>query len=318
MALKALGAKRVITGPGDMGAALVGSARSVEVVAVTDHHGAALTMAVSGQIADRGVDVIVVIGGDGTLADVAAGLAGRADPPVICGIGSGSVSAGQLVTCALAEVDQLDRQRLEPRLVPALVAAHRGQSVLAFNDVVLGTTLVGTLAGSLRDLDAVAYLEGRRRPARPRAIGQTGTVVKRTGSSGGPDDGDGGVVIARGRSVAGIVAGFTSAAYIGQAVTGGVCLGSWVGLPAGCVVSDVPLARAELSRASVAAMRSVRSAYASLDVGHRLVIEGVRSNAVLLADGNPRAVVQDGDRVEVTVRPDAVRVFRPVRKSVGR
>ncbi len=313
MALKALGATRVITGPGDMGAALIDPTHwAVEVIAVPDHGGAAQTMALSRGMADREVAVIVAIGGDGTLADVAAGIVGRPDAPAVCGIGSGSVSAGQLVTCTIADLGQLDRRRLEPRPTPALVATHRGKSAFAFNDVILGTTLVGTFEGRLRDLDAVAYLEGQRRPGRPRTIGQAGTVVTRTGGPGELDAEAAGMVITRGRLVGGVVVGFTSPAYVGKAVTGGVCLGSWVGWPAGCVVSDVPLARAELSSASVAVMRPVRSAYASLDVGYRLVIEGVRSNTVLLADGNPLAVLQQRDRVEVTVRPEALRVLRPV------
>ena len=78
MALKALGATRVITGPGDMGAALIDPTHwAVEVIAVPDHGGAAQTMALSRGMADREVAVIVVIGGDGTLADVAAGIVGR-------------------------------------------------------------------------------------------------------------------------------------------------------------------------------------------------------------------------------------------------
>jgi hypothetical protein len=319
LVLNALGARHVITGPGDLGAALIDPGRwSVDAIAVPDERGAAQTMALAGRIADRQVAVIAVIGGDGTLADVAAAIVDRPDAPAVCGIGSGSVSVGQLMTCTLADLDRFDGQRLEVFPVPALVATYRGRSRLAFNDVVLGTTLVGTLEGRLRDLDAAAYLQGQRRPGRPRSIGQTGTVVRRTSSSADFGEGDGGVddamVIARGRRVGGVVAGFTSPAYMGKAVTGGVCLGSWAGLSAGCVISDIPLARVELSATFVSAMPPVRCVYASLDGNQRLVIEGARCGTVLLADGNPLAVLEEGDRVEVTSRSGALRVLRPARK----
>jgi NAD kinase len=314
LALEALGAGHVITGPGELGAAFIDSQRwTVDVVPVPDQRGAAQTMALARGIAQRGVGVIAVIGGDGTLADVAAAIVDRPDAPVLCGIGAGSMSAGQLMTCGSADLDELDGRHLEARPVPALVATHAGKSALAFNDVVLGTTLVGTLGGRLRDLDAVASLQGERRPGRPRAIGRPGTVVRKTRS---PDDdkGAGAVLIARGRSVGGVVAGFTSPAFTGKAVTGGVCLSSWVGLPAGCIISNVPLARVELSASAVATMGPVRCSYTSLDSDHRLVIDGVRSGAVVLADGNPLAVLDESDRVEITLRPGAVRVLRPARK----
>jgi hypothetical protein len=318
--LGALGAQHVVTGPGDLGSALVDPARwSVEVVPVPDERSAAQTMALARALADRGVELIAVIGGDGTLADVAAAIVDRPGAPAVCGIGSGSMSVGQLVTCAIADLDRLDGRRLEECPVPALVAMHAGTSALAFNDVVLGTTLVGTLGGRLRDLDAVAYLQGQRRPGRPRSIGQAGTLVWRTGgrgAAGGSGDNKeaGGMVVARGRRVGGVVAGFTSPAFTGKAVTGGVCLSSWAGLAACCVVSDVPLARVELTPASVAAMRPVRCSYASLDGDQRLVIDGARPGTVLLTDGNPLAVLDESDRVEVTLRPGALRVLRPARK----
>jgi hypothetical protein len=322
LVLEALGAGPVLTGPGELGAAFIDPERwAVGVVPVPDQRGAAQTMALARAMAERGVGVIAVIGGDGTLADVAAAIVDRSDAPVVCGIGAGSMSTGQLMTCGTADLDRLDGRHLEARPVPALVATHAGKAALAFNDVILGTTLVGTLEGRLRDLDAVAYLQGQRQPGRPRAIGRPGTVVRKAArpwpaAPRGPgDDQDAGaVVIARGRRVGGVVAGFTSPAFIGHAVTGGVCLSSWAGLPAGCVISDVPLARVELSASAVATMGPVRCSYTSLDGDQRLIIDGVRSGTVVLTDGNPLAMLEESDRVEITLRPGALRVLRPAPK----
>ncbi len=314
LVLEALGAGLVITGPGELGAAFIDPERWTVVEApLPDQRGAAQTTALARGMAERGVGVIAVIGGDGTLADVAAAIVDRPDAPVVCGIGAGSMSVGQLMTCGSADLDRLNGRQLEPRPVPALVATHAGKSALAFNDVVLGTTLVGTLGGRLRDLDAVAYLQGHRRPGCPRTIGRPGTVVRKTGSPGDHQK-TAAMVIARGRRVGGLVAGFTSPAFTGKAVTGGVCLSSWVGLPAGCVISDVPLARVELSASAVATMGPVRCSYTSLDKDQRLVIEGVRSGTVVLTDGNPLAVLEESDRVEITLRAGALRVLRPAQE----
>lgn len=309
LVLEALSAGEVVTGPGELGAAFVDPDRwAVRAVPLPDKPGGPQTTALAREMAERGVGVIVVIGGDGTLADVAAAIVDRPDAPIVCGIGAGSMSVGQLITCGSVDLDRLDAQHLEAYPVPALVVTGAGKSALAFNDVVLGTTLVGTVDGHLRDLDAGAYLQGKRQPSRPRTIGQPGTVVWKMGSP--DDDHEAGAVIAHGRRVGGLVAGFTSPAFTGKAVTGGVCLSSWVGLPAGCIISDVPLARVELSASAVAAMGPLRSSYTSLDTNHRLVINGVRSGTVALADGNPLAMLEESDRVEITLRPGALRVLR--------
>ena len=310
--LEILGTKHVVSGPGPLGAGLVDPKRwRLDIVAVLKERGAGQTANLAREIAARGVAAVAVIGGDGTLADVAGAIVDLPDAPVVCGIGSGSMNVGQLVTCPLADVYSLDRRRLEARPVPALVATMAGTRVLAFNDVVIGTTLVGTIDGLLRDLDALAYLRGQVRRGRPRRVGQVGTKVVRTGAPGrGPTDGAGEMVVASGRRVGGVVVGFTSPAYVGKAVTGGICLGSLVGSPAGCLVADVPLARVGLDFASVAGMPPIKSSFASLNADHRLVVTGVRAGTVLLTDGNPFAALGPDDRVEVTVRPGALRALQ--------
>jgi hypothetical protein len=316
MVLTALGARRVVTGPGDLGAAFIDALRwSVDVVPVPEEGGAAQTSALARRIADRGVAAMAVIGGDGTLADAGAAISDRPDAPVVCGIGSGSMSVGQLITCTTADLDRLDGRRLRVHAVPALVATVGDKSALSFNDVVFGTTLVGTLKGRLRDLDAAAFVQGQRRPGRPQGIGQVGTIVFRTGSSDAEDGkGPGELVVARGRRVGGVVVGFTSSAYVGQAITGGICLGSWAGVPAGCVVSDIPLARVELNPPPVGPMRPIRSSYVDLGSAHRLVVEGARPGTVVVCDGNPLAVLEKRDRAEVMVRPAALRALRAPQK----
>jgi hypothetical protein len=316
--LDALGTRHVVSGPGPLGAGLVDPKRwALDVVPVPNESGAGQTFSLARGIAAHGVPAVAVIGGDGTLADVAGAIVGLPNAPILCGIASGSMNVGQLVTCLLADVCSLDPRRLEVRPVPAFVVTMEKGRALAFNDVVFGTTLVGTVDGRLRDLDAMAYLQGQVRQGRPRRIGQVGTRVVRTGTPGyGPVDAAGNMVIASGRRIGGVVAGFTSQAYVGKAVTGGICLSSLVGLPAGCLVADVPLARVGLSVASVAGMRPVRSSFASLTDNHTLVVAGVRAGTILLTDGNPFGVLRPDDRVEITVRTNALRALQSPKHSV--
>jgi Diacylglycerol kinase catalytic domain len=309
--LQVLGTRHVVTGLGQLGGEFVDPVRwRLRLLPVQEPPGRVQSQALARSMAAQGLGLILVMGGDGTLADVAGAIADVPGAPVVCGIGAGSMSVGELTAFKLSDVAYLDSRRLEVRAVPAIVAKVETTIALAFNDVVLGTTLVGTLDGRVCDLDAAAYLQGQRLPGRPLPIGRTGAVIKRTGTGEGPGHELGEMLIAGGRGIGGVVAGLTSSAYVGRAITGGVCLASWAGVVAGCVVSDVPLARVGLSAESVLCMRPLRSSFTALTAGHRIVIEGVRAGTAVLADGNPLALLKEQNRVEIAVRQGAVRAVK--------
>ena len=294
-----LGAVAVVTGPGSLGASALGHLNvRVETCNVDPALGAAGTRLLADQIADRRLGVVVVVGGDGTMADVAGAFFGRAQQPRILGIGTGSTNAGALVTCRAKDARRLDPGRLYSRELCALVASVAGRPpAIAFNDCVIGNTIVGTIDHSLVNLDAAALSQGRREIGEPRGIGrpESRVTIVRSGRS---------EVIAAGLEIGTVVVGFAEQMFHGKAVAGGICLATLARLTAGCLVADQPLARVGQTAEELLAAGPLRSAFIGITADDAVVVTGVGSGAVLCADGNPIALL-GGDleaRIGLSVR----------------
>ena len=192
---------RVITGPDNLGATAMPHA---ECISMPDVHGRAATQRLADELIDAGVDALIVVGGDGTLADVAFTLFYAGSPCPILGIGAGSTNAGDLVSCRADAVGELNGARLSVEPVNALVAGCNGQDLaLAFNDVVISTTILGTLHGRVLDLDATAFVAGERTVGRPQAIGAPTSIVTKVAN-------DRVVEVARGAAVGTLIVGFAN------------------------------------------------------------------------------------------------------------
>jgi hypothetical protein len=180
---------------------------------------------------------------------------------------------------------------------------------LAFNDVVISTTIVGMLEGNLVDFDAGEFLAGRRVTSEPQCIGrETARVTKLTSS--------GLIPIARGRQIGTVIAGFSHyPAFFGKAIIGGIILASLTGAPAGCLICEQPLVRTHLRLEELRAVEPVNAAFASLAPGESMFIEGLGAPAVLCADGNPLARLQPDQRVHIQVAPKPVQVLHLVRDN---
>jgi hypothetical protein len=298
----ALDVRSVLTGPGTLGADALPAAT---VLAIPDVRGRAASQAVAQQALRAGVDALAVIGGDGTLSDVAFTiLQSGIDCPVL-GIGAGSVNAGKLITRKAAQIAQLRGSDFRVDRVHALQASYNDQALaLAFNDVVIGTTIVGTVDGAWRDLDANAFMTGRQQPGKPRPIGtDAARVVKR----GAKRD----LLVASGHSVGTVIAGFAQDdSFFGKAIIGAVGISSLAGAPAGCLVCEQPLVSVSLDLDEHLQTEPIRSAYVSLLHGDTIEISGLTYPAVLCADGNPLAALQADDRSQIRVLPEAVAVLR--------
>ena len=174
---------QVVTGAGDLGANAVSEA---QVIPLPDIQGRAATQFLARQIISTGVDALIVVGGDGTLADVAFVLLEADSPCPLLGIGAGSTNVGDLVTCRADAISVLEDARFEIDTVNALVAGCNGRDLaLAFNDVVIGTTVLGTLDGRVRDLDATAFFAGEQKVGFPQEVGCAASVVTKTIGGGG-------------------------------------------------------------------------------------------------------------------------------------
>ncbi len=258
------------------------------------------TQAVAAEAARRGVDLMVVIGGDGTLADAATTLFTHGSKVPILGVGSGSTNAGALVSALPAQLHLLAADRLVQVPVTALLVTYAGgATALAFNDVVVATTVCGTFDGEFANLDAAAYLRGDMRPGVPRPVGSATARVSKTSSRGD-------VVIAGGSEAGSVVVGFSNTGGLhGQALLGGLGLSAAAGVPAGCLVATAPLVVAGFDAERHAALEPLRSAYAGLSQGETVRIAGFGAGAILCADGNPLRALEPHDVTEVRLVPEA-------------
>lgn len=297
----------VLAGPAELGQTAAPEAQLIPCPAL---HGRAASLWLARQMAAAGVNLLVVVGGDGTLADVAAALVSAGSRIPILGIGAGSTNVGDLVTCRSESISLLRNANFTVETLDALVATCNGEDLgLAFNDVVIGATVVGTLAGRVCDLDALAFHAGERRVGRPQPVGTARALVKKHLR-------DRVIMVAQGEEIGTVIAGFAHhECFYGKAIVGGVCLTDLVGLPAGCLVSAQPLVRTQMTQDELAAIEPLRSAYVSLGEDERVEVTGLGSPAVLCADGNPLAALAFDDVVQIRVGRQAARVVRMVTEA---
>jgi hypothetical protein len=295
----------IFTGPGELGAAaLLDSQGSIEICPCDPIPGRQQTITLAGALAGRQVDLLVVVGGDGTLSDVACGLVDMRQAPPVLGIGVGSTNVGPLITCQAWEIDRLDPGQLETTVLPAVLVKDRGALLgIGFNDCVLGFSVVGTLDGQIRNVDARAKMDGLNLSGEPKPIGTLQTLVQRITPQQI-------VEIARGAWVGCVVIGFAEAGFFGKAITGGVCLASLTHTPAGCLVADTPLVQVEITRDQLLAFPALRSQYISFDENMSIRVAGVMDGTAVCADGTPLKILSPQDQVEFFVQPAAIRAVR--------
>lgn len=300
-AVSALGAAEIVTGPGPLGAdAVADLGLRVEVCDIGSGSGRERTMELAYAFAERQLDSVLVVGGDGTMSDVAAVFAGTPHRPDILGIGAGSANAGALVTCLANEVERLNPKHLQAQEHDALVVnVLDGPSAIAFNDCVFGTTVIGTIENDLVDLDAVALLQGRQEVSEPQPIGEADTSVRVIG----PDCDE---QLSKGVIVGTVVVGFAEQSFRAKAITGGVCLATYVGLPAGCLVAERPLAYVGASADTLRLAGPIRTVFMAIDADKKIIVTGVRNGTTVCADGNPVAVLRTTSAVEVHCKPMAI------------
>jgi len=304
-------ATTVLTGPGALGAAVLSTWNGQTVGHdFPNDNTRETTEALARWIVGHRPSVLIVVGGDGTLSDVAQVCATSGARVPILGVGAGSTNVGNLVTCKLERVADVKVRDLETWSPPCLSATVNGQDVaLAFNDVVIGYTVVGTVNGVRTDLDAAQRMQGRIIHRKPRGIGGGETrVVKRTPQSTH--------TVGAGRRVGAVVAGFAEPSFIGKAISGGVCLSALAGLPAGCVVSNVPLVRVGMTPQEIQDAPPLTTKYVSLSDDAEILVRSVNPGAVLCVDGNPVRCLTSADCVQIRVRREAVVAFRSKNREI--
>ncbi len=300
-ALVALGAGEVITGPGELGEnAIIDSGLGIEICSIGSATGRDATRALARALAGYRLDTVIVIGGDGTMADVAGVFSETSHQPNILGIGAGTTNAGALITCVADDVSQLDAEKLILRPLDMLVVSIDGvRSAVAFNDCVFSTTVVGTLNGKLIDLDASALLAERCEPGEPKSIASAETLVRIVGPGCNKQ-------LSAGHAVGTIIVGFAEQAFRAKAVTGGICLATHVGLPAGCLVADRPIAYFGATAESLLDDGPMHTTFMGLDADSEVIVSGALPGSVVCADGNPVAQLTEVSVVQIQIKLSAI------------
>jgi hypothetical protein len=305
MSIAALGVRHVFTGEGPLGALAMETLPCRVTAYGVDTSGSRIqTLQLAEKLAVQALDLILVVGGDGTLADVAFVMATCKNSPPLLGIGAGSTNAGALITCTADEIDHLREMKFEIMPITGLLAYLNDELIgIGFNDCVLGFTVVATLNGQLRDVGVAEKFAGRNVPDHPRSIALPNTRVER---NRGPEH----QLIAQGKEVGTVIIGLAEPPFIAKAITGGVCLTAITGLQAGCLVADQPLVRIEVTSEETLTSEPIHSSYLSFDEKDRIYVTGVREGTGLCVDGTPLCLLTPEQEVSFGVRPEAIRAVK--------
>lgn len=262
------------------------------------------TMTVAAELSSI-VDVILVVGGDGTMSDVAYSLFKEGAETPILGIGAGSTNAGPLITIKAMEFDKLDLRALTMQKVGGILATLNNEQVgLGFNDIVLGDTVLTTLEGRVVQVNAVEFMKGKKITASPFRVGTTDSEVYIERSA-----------VEEVRLVHKGVFGQMFAApleerYLGKGLAGGTSLAAALGLPAGIAITNEPLINYSIGQEELLDMEPIITKTASFREHDEVVVKCLREGACLNIDGNPLAILGTDDEVRLHYIPAAARVLK--------
>lgn len=266
------------------------------------------TVAAAADLASS-VDAILVIGGDGTMSDVAYSLFKTGATTPILGIGAGSTNAGPLITVRSQELDRLDPSALIVKEVGGILTSLNGERIgLGFNDVVLGDTVLTTIEGRVVQVNASKFMKGRKIPIPPSRAGNTDSEVRIERGGESPEE----IVIHRG-----IFGQFFAAPleerYLGKGLAGGTSLAAALGLPAGIAITSEPLVNFSIGTEDLLLMEPIVTKTASIREVDNVVITGIRGGTCLNVDGNPLALLGPGDDVRMHYVPAAARAVKLIK-----
>lgn len=264
-----------------------------------------------------GADRLVVFGGDGTLADVALALFEAGCVVPVLGVGCGTTNAGELVSMRVDDIALLpDRIDQAPDLFCVTGAtgmlAFSGERLLGigFNDAVVGTTVLATVDGRVRDVSVLHKMEGRNVPASCSSVGTDDAVVQVIKRSPGPGPGSA-ITVARGREVGQVIVAPIVGSYWGKAIVGGVCLASSLGYPGGVLVAETPIVSGEWTPERLESMGPLVSRFVALGDEDTVVASGMKAGAALCVDGNPILALSPPVKVRLRLLREAALVMRP-------
>ncbi|MBN1858306.1 hypothetical protein JW848_03770, partial [Candidatus Bipolaricaulota bacterium] len=271
---------------------------------IPEQHCNAASVAQSLLAAD--VDILVGIGGDGTLADIAAAIlhGGRSVP--LFGIGVGSSNVGPLISVHARTVTAETFGALDAVGVHGIEARCAGVDLgIAFNDVTFSNVYFGTRDGRRIDLGAAAHLRGSDRPTTPKSVCRETTYVEKNGRA---------MLDGKRHRLSQIVASplnlMERSACAGKAVSGLMSWGPYLGRPAVLAgISDVAI-RTQVDDDALADVEPLHLYQICFGSDDEITVGGLDRSAVIVLDGNPLRQMGLGESVVLKLRRDVLHVLR--------
>ena len=252
------------------------------------------------------IDVLIGIGGDGTLCDIASVMLERGSTAQLLGIGAGSANVGPLVSLLGSDIERLSFDDLEEGHVHGIDVDVSGVFVgTAFNDVVFGNTFFGTRDGKRTDLDAAAKLAGEDCCTSPKTVCGPSTWIDKNNQR---------MLTNSDNSIAQIIAsplnegGDTS----GKAISGLMCWGPYLGNHGVLAAASSVMVRTQLGIEDLQTAEPLHLTHISFGANDQITVGGTRASAVVIIDGNPTCLLASSDEVTLRLRVCAVRVLRPL------
>jgi len=294
---------RLLIAPGSMGEEYLSKLESNQkIVGKQRYFDRRDTIAVAGEMATAGADLLIGIGGDGTLSDISFGIYQNRKDVSIIGIGIGSTNVGPLIRFKTTQLEYFNIEYLKEESLDCVLAFHQGRLVgLGFNDCVIGTTIVGMLNGKQTDLDAVQRMQGRKIQSQSEPIGTAETTVSKNGCV---------VIDGAIQEVGQIIAAPLDNRYLGKAVSGLLCWSPFLDYGAAVVASPVPLVQVNIDRETISKIEPMNLSQLLFDEEDCIEVRGVRSGVVLCLDGNPHTVLEKDDVIEIRFKRNAVKTLR--------
>ena len=258
-----------------------------------------------------GIDVLIGIGGDGTLCDMASAMIETRSTVQLLGIGAGSANVGPLVSLLAQDIDCLSLDGLHENKIHGIDAYVADNPVgTAFNDIVLGNTYFGTRNGHRIDLDAIAKFSGEDRSAEPKSVCGSRTWIAKNNQR---------ILTNKNDAFAQIIASPLNegAVYAGKAISGLMCWGPYLGNYGVLAAASTVMVRTQLCLEDLNNAEPLRLVHISFGKNDRVTIGELLTNAVLVIDGNPTSLLSPSDVVTLQIRLDAIRVLRPLSFSRG-
>ncbi len=260
------------------------------------------TIAAAQEMALNNADLLIGIGGDGTLADIAYGVYQIGKNIPVLGIGLGSTNVGSLIRYRVADLDNLDLENLKEKNLNCVLAFHQEKLIgLGFNDCVFSTTIVGTLNGEITDLDAALRLKGHKKPGQSQPVGTPQTEVLKNGKA---------VIKGSEQKVGQIIAGPLDNRYLGKAVSGLLCWGPFTNHEAALTISPIPLVQVNINEEMMKQVDPLHISQILFNEDDCLQVRGMKPGAVLCLDGNPHLVLNKDDKIKIIFKKNAIKTLR--------